>query len=96
MLLYSHFSVAQVAVDNKIPENIIQFNSSIHAYSISQERRRILYKNFQYALEYETCNGARNFSFSSRTKLNALPLGLLMGCTPEEASQQHIGKVECN
>lgn len=46
------------------------------------------YKNFQHALEYEACNQARNFSFSSRTKLNALPLGLLMGYIQAEAREQ--------
>lgn len=58
-----------------------------------QEEDVAFYKNFQHALEYEACNGARNFSFSSRTKLNALPLGLLMGYIPARA-RQHIKHLE--
>lgn len=37
-------------------------------------------QNFYRAFEYETCSRARNFSFSS-TKLNGLPLKLLMKYT---------------
>lgn len=75
--LNESYLVAQTATDNKPPK--ISSNLTVVFMHIQFHEKDVAFdQNFQHALEYEMCNRARNFSFSFWTKLNGLPLGLLM------------------